>query len=141
MRATDPSSTRLLAAFSAAYCLASFVHFVHNAEYLADYPNMPLWISRAKVYAAWLAITAVGALGLVVARSRHAIAGFVLVAIYAVLGFDGLGHYALAPLSSHSLAMNFTIWFEVAAAAVLLCIALRCVFLAGRRFGAAHVDG
>jgi hypothetical protein len=125
----------LLVALAAVYCLASLVHFVHNAEYLAQYPNMPLWLSRPKVYAAWLAITAVGALGLVFVRGRRAVAGFLLLAIYAALGFDGLGHYALASLSSHSLAMNLTIWFEVVAAAALLLAALRCVFRAGQRCG------
>lgn len=122
-----------LLAFSGAYCVASLLHFVHNAEYLAQYPNMPSWLSRGKVYAAWSAITALGVLGLVVARTRYAVAGLVLVAIYATLGFDGLGHYALAPPTAHTAAMNFTIGFEVIAAAVLLVFALRGVFEAGRR--------
>ena len=99
---------------------------------------MPGWLSRPKVYGAWLAITAIGALGLAVARSRYAVAGFMLVAVYAALGFDGLGHYALAPISSHTLAMNLTIWIEVAAAAALLAFALRCVFHAGQQLGAAR---
>jgi hypothetical protein len=131
------SSYRFLLALAVAYCVASLVHFVHNAEFLAQYPNMPVWLSRSKVYASWLLITAVGVIGVVVARSRFALAGLALVAIYAALGFDGLGHYALAPISAHSLAMNLTIWFEVAAAAVLLVFVMRHVFLAGRRFGVA----
>jgi hypothetical protein len=125
-------SFALLATLAAAYCIASLAHFVHNAEFLAQYPNMPAWLSRAKVYAAWSLITAIGAIGLVVARSRFALAGLILLAIYAALGFDGLGHYALAPISAHTLAMNLTIGFEVAAAAVLLVFVLRCVFLEGR---------
>ena len=97
---------------------------------------MPLWLSRSRVYAAWFAVTAIGALGLVVARSRFALIGLLLLASYAALGFDGLGHYALAPISSHTLAMNLTIWFEVVAAAVLLAFTLRCVLHAGSQFGA-----
>ena len=122
-------------ALSLAYCLASFIHFFHNAEYLGQYPNMPAWISRAGVYAAWLAITGVGAIGLLVVRSRFAPAGLVLIAAYAALGFDGLAHYGLAPMSAHSLAMNLTIWLEVAAAAALLAAALRCLYREGLRFG------
>jgi hypothetical protein len=125
----------LLASLSALYCAASLAHFVHNAEYLAQYPNMPVWLSRPKVYAAWLAITAVGALGLALVRGRHAMAGILLITIYAAFGFDGLGHYALAPISAHTLAMNLTIWFEVAAATTLLVVALRCMFRAGQQFG------
>jgi hypothetical protein len=132
---TRVNSFRSLLALSVAYCVASLVHFVHNAEFLALYPNMPAWLSRSRVYAAWFAITAIGALGLVAARSRFALVGFVLLAIYAALGFDGLGHYALAPVSSHTLAMNLTIWFEVVAAAVLLAFTLRCVLRAGSQFG------
>jgi len=129
------NSFRLLLALSVAYCIASLVHFAHNAELLSQYPNMPVWLSRSRVYAAWFAVTAIGALGLVVARSRYALLGFVLVAVYATLGFDGLGHYSLAPVSSHTLAMNLTIWFEVVAAAVLLMFTLRCVLLAGAQAG------
>jgi len=127
-----------LLALCAAYCVASLVHFVHNAEFLGQYPNMPVWLSRAKVYAAWLVITAVGVVGLAVTRSRFVLAGLLLLAVYAALGFDGLGHYALAPMSAHSLMMNFTIWFEVAAAAVLLVFVLRLVFVSGREFGVAR---
>jgi len=124
-----------LVSLAALYCVASLAHFVHNAEYLAQYPNMPAWLSLPKVYAAWLAITAVGALGLAFVRGRHAMAGFLLIAVYAAFGFDGLGHYALAPISSHTLAMNLTIWFEVVAASALLLVALRCMFRAGQRYG------
>ncbi|MGQ0651943.1 MAG: hypothetical protein ACT4P4_06695 [Betaproteobacteria bacterium] len=53
---------------------------------------------------------------------RH---GLALIALYAVLGFDGLAHYALAPLAQHTLAMNMTIWLEVAAAALLLFAVVR----------------
>jgi hypothetical protein len=107
------------------YCAASLIHFVHNAEYLAEYPSMPLWISRSTVYAAWCGITAIGIAGLCVAYTRFAPIGFLLVAIYGAFGFDGLGHYALAPISSHTAVMNFTIWFEVVAAALLVAVALR----------------
>ena len=129
------ASYRLLLALAAIYCCASLLHFVHNAEFLAQYPNMPAWLSRSKVYASWLLITAVGAIGLVIVRSRFVLAGLVIVAIYAALGFDGLGHYALAPIGAHTLTMNLTIWIEVAAAAVLLVFVMRHVFLAGRHFG------
>jgi hypothetical protein len=132
---TGNDGLALLVSLAALYCAASLAHFVHNAEYLSQYPNMPVWLSRPKVYAAWLAITAVGTLGLAFVRARHAVSGFLLIAIYAALGFDGLGHYALAPVSSHTLAMNLTIWFEVVAAAALLFVALRCMFRAGQRYG------
>jgi len=47
----------------------------------------------------------------------------VLIALYAVLGFAGLDHYTLAPISAHTLAMNATIWLETATAVLLLgCI-------------------
>src|SRR5688572_23195577 len=91
---------------AAAYCIASLVHFIHNAEYLTEYPNLPGWLSRSKVYATWLGINALGAVGLLVARGTYSAVGFVLVAVYAALGFDGLLHYTLAPVSSHTIAMN-----------------------------------
>ena len=99
---------------------ASLLHFVHNAEYLGDYPNMPAWLDRADVYLAWLGLTVVGAAGFALYRIGWRLAGLLLIGTYAVSGFDGLLHYTRAPYGSHTTAMNFTIWFEVAAAALLL---------------------
>jgi len=102
------------------YVAASLLHFVHNAEYLGDYPNLPAWLGRADVYLAWLALAAVGAAGWVLYRIGRRLAGLVLIGAYAAFGFDGLLHYTRAPLAAHTPVMNFTIWFEVAAAALLL---------------------
>ena len=103
-----------------AYGAASLLHFSHNAEFLADYPNMPDWLSRTKVYMAWLGVTTIGVAGYLLVRRGRQYLGFSVIAVYAALGFDGLGHYSLAPLSAHTPMMNFTIWLEVAVAAVLL---------------------
>lgn len=114
---------------AATYCLASLLHFVHNAEYLSEYPNLPSWLTRLQVYAAWLAITSIGVVGLWLARGKYPLVGLILVAAYALLGFDGLGHYAVAPMSAHTFTMNFSIWTEVVAAALLLIQSLRCIFV------------
>jgi hypothetical protein len=106
------------------YLAASLLHFVHNAEYLVDYPNLPSWLGRADVYFMWLGLAAVGAAGWVLYRSGRRLAGLLLIGAYALSGFDGLLHYARAPFEAHTPAMNFTIWFEVAAAAVLLLAVL-----------------
>jgi hypothetical protein len=110
----------------ALYAAASLLHFTHNAEYLAEYPNLPTSWTRADVYLAWCCVTAVGLLGYVLYRGRFLRVGLTLLAIYGGLGFDGLLHYTRAPTAHHSTAMNFTIWVEVAAAAVFL-ISVACV--------------
>jgi hypothetical protein len=115
------------------YCVASLVHFAHNAQFVSDYPNLPVWLTRSKVYLAWLAVTAIGAVGIVLLKLRVRVLGLLLVAGYAALGFAGLDHYWVAPVSAHSLAMNATIWFEVAAAAVLLMTVLALLFRAAPR--------
>jgi hypothetical protein len=102
------------------YGAASFLHFAHNAEYLARYPNLPVSWSCADVYVAWCCVTAVGALGFVLYRGGHRRLGVPLLALYAGLGFAGLLHYGRAPLSHHSATMNLTIWTEVIAATLLL---------------------
>ena len=102
------------------YVAASLLHFVHNAEYLADYPNLPTWLSRADVYLVWLALAAIGAAGWALYRFGQRLAGLLLIGTYAAFGFDGLLHYTRAPLAAHTQAMNFTIWFEVFAAGLLL---------------------
>ncbi len=104
----------------AAYFLTSLGHFVHNAEFICEYPNLPTWLTRAKVYASWLAITSVGVVGFILIKNKRIAAGLLLVATYAALGFDGLGHYAVAPMALHTLGANVTILSEVAAAALLL---------------------
>ena len=123
MASTMSSTNRALLSLVLVHTAASLVHFVHNAAYLADYPNMPTWISPAGIYGVWLAEAAIGAAGvLLMLRGRRA--GLVLIAIYAVLGLAGLDHYTLAPVSAHTLAMNATIWLETATGLALLgCVA------------------
>jgi hypothetical protein len=104
----------------ALYAGASLLHFTHNAEYLAQYPNLPASWTRANVYLAWCCVTVVGLSGYVLYCTGFLSVGLSLLAIYGGLGFDGLLHYTRAPIAHHSAAMNFTIWLEVAAAAVFL---------------------
>jgi hypothetical protein len=118
--AARDSSPKYLFIVILVYAAASLVHFVHNAEFLSDYPNLPHSWSRADVYLAWLAMTAVGVVGWLLFTRGYRLAGLLLLAAYAALGIDSLGHYALAPLSAHTLAMNATILLEVIAAALLL---------------------
>lgn len=102
-----------------AYAAASLVHHVHNAEFLADYPNMPRWITRPAVYAAWLGETLLGVAGYLVLRRGYLAVGLGLIAVYAALGFDAFVHYVLAPAAAHTAAMNVTIWLEAATAALV----------------------
>jgi hypothetical protein len=124
---------RLLLTLCLAYAAASLIHFAHNAEFLADYPNMPGWLSRAKVYAAWLGLTLVGVAGYFLFRRGFQLAGLLVIAVYAALGFDSLSHYAIAQFSAHTAIMHFTIWLEVTTAALLLIASAR---LAVKRMGA-----
>lgn len=127
MRADHETSAFLVRALPwllLTYCGASLLHFVHNAEFVADYPTLPAWITRSSIYLAWLAIFAVGLTGYVLFRGRHGFPGLVLLAIYATLGLDGLLHYGRAPMASHTSGMNATIWFEVVTAALALVAVL-----------------
>jgi hypothetical protein len=115
-------ANRTLFVLVVAHAATSLLHFVHNAAFLEDYPNMPAWISPVGIYAVWLAEAAIGALGvLLLLRGRSV--GLALIAVYAVLGLGGLDHYTLAPVSAHTLAMNATIWLETATAIALLVFA------------------
>jgi hypothetical protein len=107
------------------YGLASLVHFVHNAEYLAAYPNLPAWLSRFQIYGAWCGVTAVGLAGYTLYRRGHPFIGLSFLAFYAALGFDGLLHYLRAPLAAHTVSMNLTIWSEAGAAALALLAVVR----------------
>ncbi len=102
------------------YTAASLLHFVHNAEYLPDYPNLPASFSRLLVYGVWCLVAAVGVIGYLLYRNGHVRSGLAVLALYAALGLDGLLHYGRAPMSAHSAGMNLTIWTEVVAAALLL---------------------
>lgn len=107
------------------YGSMSLLHFAHNARYLADYPNLPRWLSQGEVYLSAAAVTLLGIAGFVLYRRVHRGAGLGLLGVYALIGFDGLLHYARAPIGAHTAMMNFTIWAEVLAAALLgadLCV-------------------
>jgi len=111
---------RVLPLLLLGYALASLVHFVHNAEFLAEYPNLPASWTRAGVYGAWTGLTAVGATGWLLFARGYRFAGLLLLAVYAGLGLDSLGHYVVASPSQHTPAMNATILLEVGAAALVL---------------------
>lgn len=102
------------------YGAASLVHYAHNAEFLIDYPNMPAWLSPARVYAAWLGVTAIGLVGFLLICRGYQLTGLAVSGVYGVLGLDGLGHYTLASLSAHTFTMSLTIWLEAATAVLLL---------------------
>jgi hypothetical protein len=112
------------------YFLASLAHFVHNAEYIAYYPNMPAWLTRAGVYLAWLALASLGLAGYLLTRRGYVRIGAAALAGSALMGLDSLGHYGLAPFSAHTAMMNATIVAEVSSAAVLLVAA--CAILVAR---------
>jgi hypothetical protein len=59
-------------------------------------------------------------LGYLLVHRGYQFFGLFVIAVYAALGFDGLGHYTLAPVSAHTATMNVTIWLEVATAALVL---------------------
>lgn len=113
--------------FLLAYCATSLLHYAHNAAFLGEYPNMPAWLSPARVYVAWLGVTAVGVAGYLLLRAGHRLAGLVLVAVYGALGLDGLSHYNLAPFSAHTFTMNLTIWLEAVTALLVLVEVARMV--------------
>ena len=116
-----------------AYTAASLFHYSHNAEFLNDYPNLPVWLSRGEVYSAWLAVTAIGASGYLLLRSRYQLAGLLVLALYGLLGLDGLGHYVVAPLAAHTMLMNVSICLEVAAAVLLLAAVGHSMLIVTRR--------
>ena len=126
-------SKRLLLALVLMHAAASLWHFIHNAEFLGDYPNMPPWLSPTKIYLVWLAEALIGATG-VVLFLRGRTAGLLVIAVYAVLGLGGLDHYVLAPIAAHTLTMNVTIWLEAATAAAVL-VGVGMVFVTKRLAG------
>ena len=107
----------------ALYTLASLTHFAHNAEYIAFYPGLPVWMTRESVYLAWLAVAAVGGLSLIASRLDWSRWAAVLLVAYGLLGADGLLHYTLGLCSEHTLVTNFTIWVEVLLGVTLACAA------------------
>ncbi len=112
--------TNLLPVLALSYAAASLFHFAHNAEYLGDYPNMPVWLSPVLVYGTWFGITVVGLAGYFLICRGYQLAGLAALGVYGALGLDGLGHYTLAPLSAHTFAMNLSIWLEAATGVLLL---------------------
>ncbi len=112
--------SKLLWTLLTVYFLASLAHFTHNAEFIDAYPNLPIWLTRPMVYLAWLSVTAVGIIGILLLSHGFRISGIVVLIFYAALGFAGLDHYWATPFSSHTPAMNASIWFEVVAAAFVL---------------------
>ena len=111
------------------YGLASLIHFIHNAEFLSDYPNLPASWSPAGVYLAWLGMTAIGVSGWLLIQKGFLRLGLLIIALYATMGMDSLAHYLVAPFSAHTAAMNATILLEVVAAGLVFIATIRLLTL------------
>jgi hypothetical protein len=109
------------------YAAASLLHFWHNAEYIAFYPNLPGWLTRGTVYGAWLAVTAVGVAAGGMWLLGWRVAAAVVMGVYGLLGLGGLAHYGLALCSEHTLTTNLTIWFEAVAGLAVAGAAARWI--------------
>lgn len=105
-----------------AYGAASLLHFTHNAVFIDDYPNLPASLTSARVILVWLAEAALGAFGYVFLTRGLRAAGLSMIAVYALLGFDGFVHYTRAPMAAHTAMMNVSIWSEALTAAALLVV-------------------
>src|SRR5216684_1844690 len=87
------------------YGAASLLHFMHNAVYVREYPNLPAWLTSAGVVVAWLVVAAVGVLGYLLYSRISRVAGLITISVYAMFGLGGLDHYTVAPVSAHTVAM------------------------------------
>ena len=122
MRTMKPMNTLLLL-----YAAASLLHFIHNAEFLSAYPGLPASWSRWTIYFAWVAMTSIGVLGWILLQRRYEWPGLLLLAGYAALGMDSLGHYVVGSFTQHTLMMNAGILTEVIAATLVMFEVLRRV--------------
>jgi len=75
---------RTLATCLLIYAAASLLHHIHNAEYLAEYPNLPAWLTPAKVYLVWTAEAVLGLVGYLLLRSGYRRAGLEVAAAAAL---------------------------------------------------------
>lgn len=116
---------KTLLTFLLLYGIASLLHFIHNAEFLADYPNLPASWSRVGIYLVWLALSMFGVTGWFLMIRGFPRLGLLLLGFYAAFGIDSLGHYVIAPISDHTFAMNATILVEVTTALLVLVIVIR----------------
>jgi hypothetical protein len=119
------ATDRTLLTVVLACAVATLFHHVHNAAFLAEYPNMPMSLTPAGVYLAWLGANIVGFAGYILLRRSWRRIGTGLLVAYGCYCLDGLLHYLLAPVSAHTLAMNVSIAAEAAAATALLVVLFR----------------
>jgi len=110
------------------YGAASLLHFLHNAVYLRDYPNLPLWLTAGGVMGAWMIVAGTGLVGYLLYTRVTRAGGLITIAVYAAFGLGGLDHYTVAPVSAHTVAMNLTILLEASTAVgLLVCVALNAL--------------
>ena len=114
------NSERWLPVTVLAYAASSLFHHIHNAEFLDEYPNLPAWLSRGGVYAAWCAVTAIGVGGVVCLWKGRRLPSLFLLGLYGACGLYGLAHYVIAPVAAHTMAANVSIWLEVITALLLV---------------------
>ena len=108
----DLQFPKYLWALTAVYGLGTFGHCVHNAEFLAYYPNMPEELTHEMVYLAWMGLTVVGLAIVPFYMLGLGVLAAMVLALYGLLGLSGLAHYSLGALEEHTLMANLLIMFQ-----------------------------
>ncbi len=116
------SSPRAVGWVALGYGVLSLVHFTHNAVYLSRYPSLPSSWTATGVMTSWLQLAALGTAGFLLYVRGPKRAGLAILSVFAVLGFGGLLHYALAAPAAHTAARNITIALEALGALGLLLV-------------------
>jgi len=116
----DPARSKLLLALLIIHMSASLWHHIHNGNYADEYPNLPTDFPPAIAIVIWTVTTAVGLAGYYWVCTGRRLLGFGAMGVYAAYGLLAFSHYALAPMSAHTMVANATILGEGITAALLL---------------------
>jgi hypothetical protein len=134
LEAPDRTAARVLFRVLAASVASTVVHYTDNYVYFDEYPQ-PASLRRWQVYAAWILLTAVGALGYHLYRSGNRAPAYVCLVVYSYTGLSSLGHYLYGGWAEFSGKQHVFILLDGAAGLAVLAFVAWSAAVHRRRGG------
>jgi hypothetical protein len=105
------SSCQVLLGIIVLNLLSTWLHYTHNAIFLADYPG-PAWFTPQMIMVTVAVMSTIGLLGYRLYFKNVFIWSYFCLGLYSITSISSPGHYLFPMVAPMSMAMHVLIWLD-----------------------------